>query len=121
MGELEEKQARYTLFSSSFADGTGKYRAAYGCNSGYIEDVLYPRIKWNGTIALTEGRFKAITLAKMGFLVVNMHSISNWDPAGDVALGLTNRYPKTSAKHMQIGMGINSEDPLDLSEFLEHF
>lgn len=95
MGELEEKQARYTLFSSGFADGTGKYGAAYGCNSGYIEDVLYPRIKWNGTIALTEGRFKAITLSKMGFLVVNMHSISNWDPAGDVALELTDRYPKT--------------------------
>lgn len=95
MGELEGKQARYTLFSSGFADGTGKYGAAYGCNSGYIEDVLYPRIKWNGTIALTEGRFKAITLSKMGFLVVNMHSISNWDPAGDVALELTDRYPKT--------------------------
>ena len=30
----------------------------------------------------------------MGFLVVNMHSISNWDPAGDVALELTDRYPK---------------------------
>ena len=94
MGKLEEKQARYTLFSSGFADGTGKYGAIYGCNSGYIEDVLYPRIKWNGTIALTEGRFKAITLSKMGFLVVNMHSISNWDPAGDVALELTDRYPK---------------------------
>lgn len=93
-GELHEKQSRYTLFSSGFADGTGKYPATYGCNSGYIEDVLYPRKKWNGTIALTEGRFKAITLAKMGCLVVNMHGIGNWEPAGTVALELAVRYPR---------------------------
>lgn len=93
-GELQKDESRYVLFSSGFADGTGKYPAFYGCNSGYIEDVVYPRVKWNGTIAATEGRFKAITLSKMGCLVVNMHSISNWDPAGDVALALLQKYPK---------------------------
>lgn len=93
-GEMHDKQSRYILFSSGFADGTGKYPASYGCNSGYIEDVLYPQVKWNGTIALTEGRFKAITLSKMGCLVVNMHSISNWSPAGSVAIELTKRFPK---------------------------
>jgi len=94
-GELRVKQSRYTLFSSGFADGTGKYPAFYGCNSGYIEDVLYPQKRWNGTIAVTEGRFKAITLSKMGCLVVNMHSISNWSPAGDVAIELAKQWPET--------------------------
>ena len=96
-GELNGKEARYTLLSSGFADGAPKSYGSFGCNSGYIEDVLYPQKKWNGTIALTEGRFKAITLSKMGCLVVNMHSISNWSPAGDVALDLVGAFPQ--AKH----------------------
>ncbi len=54
---------------------------------------MYPQQrKWCGAIAVTEGRFKATTLAKLGFITVNMHSISNWKPAGEVALELAEQY-----------------------------
>ena len=70
-----------------------------GCSCGYIEDVLYPlKEKGEKVIALTEGRFKAEILSVLGYTTVNMHSISNWEPAGDVALALAEkigaaRYP----------------------------
>lgn len=82
----KRKRSRYRLFSSGFADGCEDSFGYGGCFCGYVEDVLYPyNRKWCGAIALTEGRFKAVTLAKMGFLTINMHSISNWNPAGDAA------------------------------------
>lgn len=96
MEPVVEGESRYRFLSSAFANGRGSSRGRYGCSCGYVESVEYPRKRWNKTIALTEGHFKAITLAKMGFLVVNMHGISNWRPAGDVALDLAARYPKTN-------------------------
>lgn len=89
------KDKRYMYFSSAFADGGPKSYGSFGCGGGYIEDVLYPYRKWCGAIAITEGRFKAISLAKMGCLVVNMHSISNYDPVGEVARALAEQWPRS--------------------------
>lgn len=90
----KRKSSRYRLFSSGFADGCDGSIGYGGCSCGYVEDVLFPyKRKWCGrAIALTEGRFKAATLAKMGFLTINMHSIANWNAAGDVAEALIQRY-----------------------------
>lgn len=96
MAENQKKGNRYKLMSSAFADGTTSSFGSHGCNCGYVEDVLYPKGPWHHAIALTEGRFKAVTLSKMGFLVVNMHSISNWAPAGDVALALAGKHDVTT-------------------------
>ncbi len=96
MEPVVEGESRYRFLSSAFANGRGNSRGKYGCSCGYVESVEYPRRHWNRTIAITEGHFKALTLAKLGFLVVNMHGISNWRPAGDVALDLAKRYPKTN-------------------------
>lgn len=92
MAEHQEKGSRYKMMSSAFADGTTDSFGSHGCSCGYVEDVLYPQGTWHHAIAITEGRFKAVTLSKMGFLVVNMHSISNWGPAGDVALVLAGKH-----------------------------
>lgn len=83
-----EKGARYKFLSSGFANGTNGSCGTYGCSCGFVEDVLFPQEGWNRTIAITEGRFKAEVLASLGFLVVNMHSISNWKPAGQTAIEL---------------------------------
>jgi len=90
-GGKEDKQSRYKFLSSGFADGSTDSYGSYGCCCGYVEDVLYPE-KWNHSIAITEGRFKAEILAKIGFMVVNLHSISNWKPAAEVALDLAKKY-----------------------------
>lgn len=83
----EEKDVRYKFFSSGFANGTKDSRGTMGCSCGYVEDVLYPLKKSRETVvAITEGRFKAEILATLGYTVVNMHSISNWEPAGKVAV-----------------------------------
>ena len=85
----QEKQARYKFFSSGYANGVSEGTGILGCSCGFVEDILYPyNGKWNRAIAVTEGRFKAETLASLGFLVVNMHGISNWKAAGKIALEL---------------------------------
>lgn len=91
MSSIAPGEHRYRFMSSGFASGGEHSYGKYGCGCGYIEDVLYPQ-KWCGAIAVTEGRFKAVALAKLGFIAVNMHSISNWKPAGEVALALANKY-----------------------------
>lgn len=68
-----------------------KSPGSLGVSCGFIEDVLYPQNPRHNSIALTEGRFKAEILAQLGFTVVNMHSISNWEPAGKVAREIVQR------------------------------
>ena len=92
---LEDKDVdgnRYKFLSSGYANGTEGTLGSMGCSCGYIEDVLYPlKEKGEKVIALTEGRFKAEILSVLGYTTVNMHSISNWEPAGDVALALAEK------------------------------
>jgi len=76
---------RYKLMSSGFANGFKNSPGSYGTVCGYVEDVLYPKNPHHRSIALTEGRFKAEALVQLGFTVINMHSISNWKAAGEVA------------------------------------
>lgn len=83
----EEKDKRYKLLSSGYANGTPGSLGTMGCSCGYVEDVLYPSARAKEkVIAITEGRFKAEILSTLGYTVVNMHGISNWKPAGEAAL-----------------------------------
>lgn len=83
----EEKNNRYKLLSSGYANGTQGSLGSMGCSCGYVEDVLYPAARaTEKVVAITEGRFKAEILSTLGYTVVNMHSISNWKPAGEAAL-----------------------------------
>jgi len=94
MDNLKVGEHRYRFMSSGFANGDENTFGRFGCACGYIEDVIFPKgqMGWRKAIAVTEGRFKAVTLSKLGFMVVNMHSTSNWRPAGDVAIELMERY-----------------------------
>lgn len=93
MEPIEAGEARYTSMASGYADGSkGAHGNTLGCSCGYVEDIEYPHKSWCKALAITEGHFKTIALAKMGFLVVNMHGISNWRNAGDVALELSKKY-----------------------------
>ena len=89
---LPEGASRYLFMSSGFANGVEGSCGRYGCRCGHVEDVLYPEKKWCKAIAITEGRFKAVTLSKMGFLTVNMHGITNWQFAAEVASELCDEY-----------------------------
>lgn len=85
----EEKDSRYKFLSSGYANGTPKSLGKMGCSCGYVEDVLYPIVNpREKVVAITEGRFKAEILSLLGYSVVNMHSISNWRPAGEAALAV---------------------------------
>lgn len=79
------ENGRYKFMSSGFANGLKKSPGSLGSVCGFVEDVLYPQNSRHNSIAVTEGRFKAEALVQLGFTVVNMHSISNWKPAGKVA------------------------------------
>lgn len=118
----EKKPDRYKFLSSGFADGQKDSYGSFGCGCGYVEDVLYPNGRhWCGAIALTEGRFKAVALSKMGFLVVNMHSISNWAPAGDVAIELSKKYPPSRfvLVYDQENNGAVTKSAMNLAEKLQ--
>ena len=88
----DEDGNRYKFLSSGYANGTEKSKGTMGCSCGYIEDILYPaKTKKEKVIALTEGRFKAEILSVLGYTTVNMHSINNFNPAGDVALAMAEK------------------------------
>ena len=92
MEPLQKGEPRYRFFSSGFADGSDGSNVM-GCNCGFVEDVLFPESRWVGkAVAVTEGRFKAAALAKLGFFAVNMHSISNFRQAAEVCENVCEKY-----------------------------
>ncbi len=78
----DNKDSRYIWFASSFADGKeGKDK---GTGAGSPVDVVLPKKKIN-RIVITEGKFKAITLADMGYLALSIQGVRNWRKAFEVA------------------------------------
>lgn len=69
--------SKYKLFSSSWASYNSNDEAIDGACRSQAADILYPEGKAVGA-AITEGRFKAIQLAKMGYIVLSLNGVSNW-------------------------------------------
>ena len=70
--------SKYVLFSSSWASFNERDDAIDGACYSQIPDVLYPK---NGPIkgaAVTEGRYKAIQLAKLGYMVLSLNGVNCW-------------------------------------------
>lgn len=79
---VKEDESRYIWFASSFADGKeGKEK---GTGAGSPVDVVLPKKKIN-RIVITEGKFKAIALADMGYLALSIQGVGNWRKAFEVA------------------------------------
>ncbi|WCF11444.1 CHC2 zinc finger domain-containing protein (plasmid) [Paenibacillus thiaminolyticus] len=71
------KSSRYVWFSSSFAQDDDKYQG--GTASGAPIDVVYPDEIMNTTVFITEGRFKAMHIAKStGSIAVSIQGVSSW-------------------------------------------
>lgn len=73
----DEGNLRYKWFSSANADRhKGKSNPT---SSGAPKDVVYPTQLKNTTLFITEGKFKAISLAdKFGSVVVSIQGVSSW-------------------------------------------
>lgn len=72
----KEKGNRYISFSSGSID---EKKFHNGCSSGVLIDIIPPiGKKRSSIIAFTEGKFKAITLAKMGIWAINIPGVGNW-------------------------------------------
>lgn len=67
-------EAKYIGFSSGSVDDK-IYDTC--CSSGVLVDVISPE-KQSRVIALTEGKFKAKTLAKMGVWAISVAGVGNW-------------------------------------------
>lgn len=73
--------AKYKLFSSSWAEYNDLERptAFDGASSQQVIDILYPPDKNDiKAAAITEGKFKAIQLAKMGYVVLSINGVNCW-------------------------------------------
>lgn len=70
--------AKYKLFSSSWASYNTSDNAIDGACCSQAADILFPDRKPVGA-AVTEGRFKAIQLAKMGYVVLSLNGVLNWN------------------------------------------
>lgn len=76
---------RYIWFSSSWADGTGKNKEINGTASGAPKDVVYPERIRNSTLFITEGKFKALRIAKeFGSIAISMQGVSTWRGVEDI-------------------------------------
>lgn len=72
-----KKESRYVWLSSSFATFDDKYEC--GTSSGSPVDVVFPSELKNSTVFITEGRFKAMKLAKeKGSIVLSVQGVSTW-------------------------------------------
>ncbi len=71
------KESRYVWFSSSFASFDAKYEC--GTSSGSPVDTVYPPVLKASAVFVTEGRFKALRLAKeTGCVVLSVQGVSTW-------------------------------------------
>lgn len=66
---------KYICFSSGSVDD--EVFDLY-CSSGVLIDVIPPKIGPTSVIAITEGKFKAITLAKQGMWAISVSGVANW-------------------------------------------
>lgn len=86
----ENKKDRYISFSSGSIDDKKFHN---GCSSGVLIDVMPPiGKKKSSIIAFTEGKFKAITLAKMGIWAINIPGVGNWRYGILSAKGIIEKY-----------------------------
>lgn len=72
------KSSRYVWFSSSFAARNQKaYRG--GASSGCPGGVIFPEgDREKAPIVITEGRFKAVSIAKKGNIAIYVSGVSTW-------------------------------------------
>lgn len=78
----EENKSRYVWFSSSFASYDANME--YGTSSGSPIDVVYPDKLTNCGVFITEGRFKAMQIAKhMHSVALSVQGVSSWKGALD--------------------------------------
>lgn len=73
--------AKYKLFSSSWAEFNDleKPNSFDGASAQQVIDILYPEDRSNiKAAAITEGKFKAIQLAKMGYVVLSINGVNCW-------------------------------------------
>lgn len=75
--------SRYVWFSSLSVET--KEGCQYGCGPGSPIDVVRTPVQKNHVICITEGKFKAISLANIGLTTLSMQGISNWKAAADLA------------------------------------
>ena len=76
-----DKDGKYKLFSSSWAElnDIEKPSSFDGASAQQVIDILYPPD--GGEIrgaAITEGKFKGIQLAKMGYVVLSINGVNCW-------------------------------------------
>lgn len=71
---------RYVWFSSSFADkeDNSDEICILGTASGSPIDVCFPNKKPHNVIAITEGKFKALALSRLGLTSLSMQGITSW-------------------------------------------
>lgn len=81
--DTTEKKNRYVWFSSGFACDENELGYRLGTVNSQVVDVVPPKADTRvlRTIAVTEGKFKAIKLAEMGMWTVNISGVSGWKKA----------------------------------------
>ena len=76
---VSKGQARYTWFTSSFADGgVDRENQIYGSSAGSPQAVLYPHEQKYSTMFITEGFFKAVKLTELyGSVSVSVQGVGS--------------------------------------------
>ena len=90
----DKKQSRYIWFSSKNID-VSKFLGNLSPNSPI--DVVYPHVNTPRTIAITEGHFKAVQIAKtLNFLTLSVQGVNNWKHILETINILKEKYPTIS-------------------------
>lgn len=78
---IKEGEQRYIWFSSSFAIDNSNEEFDSGTSSGSPIDVVYPDNIIRRGVFITEGKFKAIQIAKTyGCVALSVQGVSTWKP-----------------------------------------
>jgi hypothetical protein len=80
---VEKGGARYIWFSSAHAHSENEQGKRFGTKSPTVADITPPAtgVKRKKTIAITEGKFKSLALAKAGYWAISIQGTSSWKTA----------------------------------------
>jgi len=92
------RSSRYLPFSSEGICASHPEGYRYGANIGSVVDIVQPPAGGFAIrgIAVTEGKFKALHLSRMGYVVLNIRGVGNWRTVFPVLKKLTEMDVNTS-------------------------
>ncbi len=113
LDELANNGLRFRWFSSTWT--LDDDRLHDGLSSGAPKDVTYPKVRKNTTVFITEGKFKAMQIAKtFKSVAISIQGVSSWRGVEDVINDIQ-KHPQVDGRLKHIMIAYDADMLLNLA------